>query len=71
MNDVPDPATELVAFGTICVEATRRYGDDWHAVERHIRARIDALPQDQRARLAKEMDRILRYAALPMGARTQ
>jgi hypothetical protein len=64
------PPGELVAFATICTEAARRHGDDWPAVEKHIRKCVDALPEDQRLRLAREMDRVLRYVAPHGGAQT-
>jgi hypothetical protein len=63
MNDGQELNFELVAFATICSEAAQRHGDDWDAVQRHIRQRIGALPNDQRERLANEMARILRYCA--------
>jgi hypothetical protein len=63
MNDIPKPHVELIAFATICSEAARRHGDNWHAVEGHIRKCVDALPKDQRERLVSEMGRVLRYCA--------
>jgi hypothetical protein len=63
MNDRSNPATVLVSFATICREAAERHGDDWPAVERHIKKRFDALPTDQRERLKSEIDRVLRYRA--------
>lgn len=71
MNHVPKPHNELIAFATICGEAARQHGDDWDAVERHIRKCLDALPKDQRERLASEMDRVLRYRAPNGDAQTQ
>jgi len=80
MNDDPSlraecppgesPPGELVAFATICTEAARRHGDDWHAVEKHIKKCVEALPEDQRQRIAREMDRVLRYRAPQVGAQT-
>jgi hypothetical protein len=54
---------ELIAFALICGEAAQRYGDDWPAIEAHIRQSVDALPKEQRDRLAREVDRVLRYQA--------
>jgi hypothetical protein len=75
MNDgLPDRlmmSAEFVALATICREAAERHGDNWPAVERHIRKRVSALPNDQRQRLAHEMDRVLRYQAPDRGALTQ
>jgi hypothetical protein len=63
--------SELTALASICREAAERYGDDWPAVEKHIQQRFDALPTDQRRRLAHEMDRVLRYRAPDRGMQTQ
>jgi hypothetical protein len=71
MNHSPKPHVELIAFATICREAALRHGDDWKAVDRHIRKCLAALPTDRRKHLAKEMDRVLRYRAPDGGARTQ
>jgi hypothetical protein len=71
LNDRPATSPELLALATICNEAAQRYGDDWPAVERHIKKRVNALPTDQRKRLAHEMDRVLRYRAPDQGALTQ
>ena len=80
MNDDPSllaecpagegPPGELVAFATICTEAARRHGDDWRAVEKHIKKCVEALPEEQRRCIAREMDRVLRYVAPPTGAQT-
>ncbi|HLH11597.1 MAG TPA: hypothetical protein VKV77_06955 [Methylovirgula sp.] len=71
MNDTPELDPELLVFAAICSEAARRHGDDWRAVQRHIRKCVHALPLDQRERLASEMDRVLRYRAPDGGTRTQ
>jgi hypothetical protein len=71
MNDSPRAHVALFALANICLEAARRYGDDWHAVERHIKKCVDALPNEQRERLTREMGRVLRYYAPDAGARTQ
>jgi hypothetical protein len=63
MNDRSNPDPELVSFAIICREAAECHGDDWPAVERHIRRRFEALPTDQRERLKSEIDRVLRYRA--------
>ena len=80
MNDDPSPLGvwplaecppgELVAFATICTEAARRHGDDWRAVEKHIKKCVEALPEEQRRCIAREMDRVLRYRAPQVGAQT-
>jgi hypothetical protein len=67
MNDDPSLPGELAALANICTEAARRHGDDWPAVERHIKESVSALPQDQRQRMAMEMDRVLRYRPPAMG----
>lgn len=71
MNDALKPGVELVAFASICSEAAQRHGDNWPAVERHIKKHVNALPEDQRARLKIEMDRVLRYRAPERNAKTQ
>ena len=62
---------ELAVLATICREAAERHGDDWPAIERHIKKRVRALPSEQRQRLAHEMDRVLRYRAPDRGTQTQ
>ena len=62
---------ELAVLASICREAAECHGDDWPAVERHMKQRLDALPSDQRQRLAHEMDRVLRYRAPDRGMQTQ
>jgi hypothetical protein len=62
---------ELAVLASICREAAERHGDDWPAVERHVKMRVNALPSDQRQRLADEMDRVLRYRAPNRGMQTQ
>lgn len=71
MNDRPGPHPVFLAFAAICFEAAQRHGDDWPAVEQHIRRRVFALPEDQRDRLFSQMDRVLRYQAPNAGAQTQ
>jgi hypothetical protein len=71
MNDGPRPDIELPAFASLCGEAALRHGDDWPAVERHIRKCVDALPTDRRLRLASEVERILRYCAPNGDSQTQ
>jgi len=61
----------LFALANICRDAAQRHGDDWHAVEKHIKKCVDALPNEQRERLAREMGRVLRYYAPDARARTQ
>lgn len=63
MNDAPKQHDGLTAFAIICREAAKRHGDNWPAIEQDIRRQVDALPNDQRAQLAREMDRVLRYRA--------
>jgi hypothetical protein len=60
-----------MAFAAICNEAAQRHGDDWSAVEQHIRRRVFDLPEEQRQSLANQMDRVLRYCAPAAGAKTQ
>lgn len=71
MNDRPEPQPEFLAFAAICFEAAERHGDDWSAVEQHIRRRLVAMPEEQRDRLASQMDKVLRYQAPNAGAKTQ
>lgn len=71
MNDTPQAHVELIALATICREAARRHGDDWNAIEKHVKCCVDALPQDQRERLASAMGRVLRYCAPDASAQTQ
>lgn len=70
-NDTPDANSDLVVFASICAEATARHGDDWPAVERHIKERVDALPLEQRERLAGEVARVLGFRAPDAGSKTQ
>jgi hypothetical protein len=62
---------ELTVLVSICREAAECHGDDWPSVEKHIRQSVNALPIDQRRRLAREMDRVLRYQAPDRGMQTQ
>jgi hypothetical protein len=71
MNDTPMVHPALIALAAICSEAAQRHGDDWRAVERHIRKCVHSLPKDQRESLANEMDRVLRYRAPDRGGQTQ
>jgi len=71
MNDTGIPNSALAAFATVCTEAARRHGDDFSAVRRQIKAYVDGLPEDQRALLAGEMVRVLRYRAPDSGSPTQ
>jgi hypothetical protein len=71
MNETLRLHPELLAFASICDEAARRHGDDWYAIEGHIKAFLHAMPRERRERLAKEMDRVLRYIAPHRGAGTQ
>jgi hypothetical protein len=63
--------TELAAFMTICREAAARHGDNWPAIEQHIKRRFATLPSEQRQRLAREIDRVLRYRAPDCGMQVQ
>jgi len=65
------PHAELAAFAAICSEAARCHGDNWPAISRHIKKRVDALPKDRRERLVNEMQRVLRYCAPRENARKQ
>ena len=49
----------------------RRHGDDWYAIEGHIKTVLHAMPKERRERLAREMDRVLRYIAPDRDAETQ
>ena len=71
MNDNPEAHVVLFALANICRDAARRHGDDWRAVKKHIKSRVEALPNEQRKRLAREMGRVLRYCAPNANARTQ
>ena len=71
MNDMPRVHPALVTLAAICSEAAQRHGDDWRAVERHVRRCVRSLPKDQRESLANEMDRVLRYRAPNGGGQTQ
>jgi hypothetical protein len=71
MNDRPEAHVELFALANICREAAERHGDNWSALETHIKRCFDALPKDQRARLVNEMGRVLRYYAPDANMRTQ
>ena len=62
---------ELTVLASICREAAECHGDNWPAVEGHIKKRFDALPTDQRQRLAREIDRVLRFQAPDRGMQTQ
>jgi hypothetical protein len=62
---------ELLAFASICNEAASRYGDDWYAIEGHIKTVLHAMPKERRERLAREMDRVLRYIVPNRDAETQ
>jgi hypothetical protein len=71
MNETLQLHAELLAFASICNEAARRHGDDWYAIEGHIKTVLHAMPKERRERLAKEMDRVLRYIAPNRDAETQ
>jgi len=71
MNKTLHPHRELLAFASICNEAANRHGDDWCAVEGHIKTVLHAMPKERRERLAREMDRVLRYIAPNRNAETQ
>jgi hypothetical protein len=71
MNDGPKQDVALTAFASICGEAAQQHGDDWPAVERHIKQCVEALPTDRRQRLASEVARGLRYCAPNGDAPTQ
>jgi hypothetical protein len=70
MNELANEA-ELAIFAAICDEAARRHGDNWPAVEGHIINRVNTLPKDQRERLAKAIDRVLRYRSPNADSQTQ
>jgi len=71
MNRSPKPHDALIAFAVICREAAQRHGDDWQAINKHIKKCVDALPEDRRAQLASEVDRVMRYCAPTGGGKTQ
>lgn len=71
MNDAPELHPDLIALAAICSEAAQCHGNNWHAVEKHIRKCVHSLPKDQRERLASEMDRVFRYCAPDGGGLTQ
>jgi hypothetical protein len=71
MNETLQLHRELLAFASICNEAANRHGDDWCAVEGHIKTVLHAMPKERRERLAREMDRVLRYIAPNRNAETQ
>lgn len=71
MNETLQLHRELLAFASICNEAANRHGDDWCAVEGHIKTVLHAMPKERRERLAREMDRVLRYIAPNHNAETQ
>jgi hypothetical protein len=67
-----DPNRSAIATLTdICTDAARRYGDDWQAIEKHIRTRIETLSTSDRDALGEAIERILRYHAPHGGAATQ
>ncbi len=70
-NNSPKAAPDLVAFAAICSEAAERHGDDWAAVEKHIKDRIEELPLEQREKLAAEFARVLGFRASDDGFKTQ
>jgi hypothetical protein len=70
MNE-PANDTELAIFAAICEEAARCHGDNWPAVEGHIINRVSTLSKDQRERLAKAVDRVLRYRSPNADSQTQ
>jgi hypothetical protein len=71
MNKTLQLHRELLAFASISNEAANRHGDDWCAVEGHIKTVLHAMPKERRERLAREMDRVLRYIAPNHNAETQ
>lgn len=71
MNETLQLDPDLLAFASICNEAASRYGDDWWAVDGHIRTLLHAMPTERRERLAREVDRVLRYVAPTRDAGTQ
>ena len=71
MNKTLQLHRELLAFASICNEAASRHGNDWCAVEGHIKTVLHAMPKERRERLAREMDRVLRYIAPNRNAETQ
>jgi hypothetical protein len=71
MNETLQLHPELLAFASVCNEAASRHGNDWCAVEGHIKTVLHAMPKERRERLAQEMDRVLRYIAPNRNAETQ
>ena len=71
MNKTLQLHRELLAFASICNEAANRHGHDWCAVVGHIKTVLHAMPKERRERLAREMDRVLRYIAPNRNAETQ
>ena len=75
--DVGGGSTELItesfrrSMDIGSVRLTERHGDDWYAIEGHIKTVLHAMPKQRRERLAKEMDRVLRYIAPNRDAETQ
>ena len=63
-------SADLVLLGGILTEAAQLHGDNWEAVERHIREKIADLPAEQQERLAEEMKRILRFSGPPEDQQT-
>lgn len=48
-------------FQKLCHEAAIACGDDIAAVERYVREKIAGLPADERARIRRDIDRVLSF----------
>ena len=45
----------------LCLEAVRRSGADFQAIEAYIRERLEALSEDEKSRLKEEIARVLSF----------
>lgn len=55
--------TPLDVLQSLCLEAAEMFGNDWLSINRHINEKLDALVESDRAELAAEIQRILRFQA--------
>lgn len=45
----------------LCLEAVRRAGTDFQAIETYIRERLEAMSDDEKVRLKEEISRVLSF----------
>ena len=46
-----------------CMEAVNKFGDDWPMIHQHVRQKLSALAEEDRARIMQALSFVLRQGA--------